>query len=233
MSGLTKALASIVKQNDDLFAIEIEETEIIFRLPPIKQALQFRKLLDLSTESTANIIHESIFRAYVLDEYLVNKAHDIPAGLPETISNLILFLSGQGKEVEEYTELLFQAYRSQANSNDMYMKRTICQVFPSYTFDSLDELNYQKLVNIFIQAETVLFERGIITKEHSFANTEEQVVKEKPFRVEDIINQDANAYNEFNTSDNPESRAKMAKIRAEAIERAKREEEKYRKNPRR
>lgn len=231
MAGLTKALSAITNKNDDLFAIEIEGLEIVFRLPSTKQAIQFKILLEMASESTANIIHETIFRNCVIDEYLANKANDIPAGIPQTISNLILFLSGQGKESQNYTELLFESYRAQRDSNDMYMKRVICQVFTSYTFDMLDEINYQKLVNIFIQAEKVLLDRGIIEKEHSFTSPEEE--KPKPFRVEDVINQDSNAYSEFDSVENPEVMANMARLRAEAIERAKAEEERFRQNARR
>ena len=226
MAGLIQALNAITNKNDDLFTVELEGLEIVFRLPSNKQAMQFRALLDMASESTANIIHETLFRNCVIDEYLANKANDIPAGIPETISNLILFLSGQGKESQEYTQLLFDSYRSQRDSNDMYMKRAICQVFSSYTFDMLDKINYQKLVNIFIQAEKVLLDRGIIEQEHSFTSPEEE--KPKPFRVEDVISQDMDAYNEFNSVEDPEKMARMARIRAEAIERAKAEEERFR-----
>ena len=230
MSGLIRALDAIVQKNDDLFAIELDGIEIIFRLPSIKSARQYAILLNLAQyNSEKSIIYETIFRNVVQDDWLVNQCGDLKAGIPETIANLIMRLSGLDDSATEYTEELFRVYRNQSSSDLIFMKRIICSAFGGYTFESLDHLNYQNLVNIFIQAENILLERGIIETEYNFVTPEE--VKEAPFKVEDIIRRDKESFIAYDSpeQEDPRKAAYMQKIREIAIQRAKDEEQKFKK----
>jgi hypothetical protein len=58
------------------------------------------------------------------------------------------------------------------------MKRVICSAFSGYTFKSLDELNYQQLVEIFANAERALLDTGIIQEPYSL-KTAEDVAREQ------------------------------------------------------
>ncbi len=228
MTGLFQALEAITKKHDDLFAVELEDVEIVFRLPSVKEGHQYSLLLDLcKTESDRSSVYESIFRNFVQDEWLTKSAGDIKAGIPETVARLIMMLSGLDEHHTEYTEYLFKAYREQLSSDISYMERVICEVFPGYTFELLESLNYQKLVSVFIQAEKVLIKNGRIEKEHDFVSQEQ--AKPKPFRVEDVIRQDRNAHKEFETPDRPDPKmaARMQKIREGVIKRAQEEERKF------
>ena len=233
MAGLVHALEAIQNGNDDVYALELEGIEIIFRLPTIKQAYQYQKLLSLASDYTeVSIIYEHMFKVAVVNDYMATKDGDLPAGIPETIAKLIFLLSGADEHCTEYTEELVNIYRKQVDNTLMYMKRIICQVFAGYTFKSLDKENYQTIVNVFIQAEKVLLERGIIETVHQFNQPEE--MKPKPFRVEDVIRQDANAHAEFDKpKEDPNTMARMNKIRQEAIKRAKEQELEFRRKTRR
>jgi hypothetical protein len=233
MAGLIHALEAIQNGNEDLYALELEGIEIVFRLPSIKQAYQYQKLLSLTADYTeVCIIYEHMFKAAVLNDYMATKDGDLPAGIPETIAKLIFMLSGADEHCTEYTEELVTVYRKQADNTLMYMKRIICQVFAGYTFKSLNEENYQTIVNLFIQAEKVLLERGIIETVHQFNQPEE--AKPKPFRVEDVIRHDANAQAEFDKpKEDANTMARVNKIRQEAIKRAKDQELAFRRKTRR
>jgi hypothetical protein len=226
MAGLAHALEAVVQRTDDLFALELEGIEIVFRLPPVRVVSQYTTLLSLATdESLRSVIYEHIFRNAVVDDTLAYSNNLLPAGVPETISKLIFFLSGVDENSEEYTELLFKTYRSQLDSPVNLMQRWICHIFNGYTFEALEELNYQKLVGIFIQAEKVAIDRGIMDSMFEF--TKPQEAKPKPFKVEDVIKQDSQAYSDFDKPDDPRVRANMRRVREEAIKRAQEEERKF------
>jgi hypothetical protein len=234
MSGLYRALEAIQRKSDDVFAVEIEGIEVVFRLPPVQAAQQYSLLLNMAqTESERLIIYETIFRDVVEDDLLASEDGDIMAGVPETISKLVLMMSGLDNSAKEYTAQLFGLYRQQSSSVLMCMKRAICTAFPGYTFESLGQLNYQNLVNVFIQAEKILLERGIIESEYDFMSSEE--TKEAPFAVEDLIKQDRDAYHdyEFVDQEDPRKLARMNKLREAARRRAEEEERVFKERYRR
>jgi hypothetical protein len=225
-TGLHQALMAVTKRTDTFFATEIGDIEVVFHLPPIKKAIQYQRLLDLAqTENLEYLIYEQIFSECSVTDLLVNDG-EIPAGIPETISNLILYLSGVDKSSIEYTEGLFEIYRNQINDTILFMKRTICNVFGGYTFEKLDELTYQQLVHNFIQAEKVLLDddnSGLATP-FQFKGPEDNNNK-----VSDRIQQDRREYETFNRPPNQEELALQRKLREQAIQNAKMREEEYRK----
>lgn len=230
MSGLHRVLEAIQKRSDDLFAFDLDGVEVVFRLPSIHQAQQYAMLLNIAeTESERYIIYDSVFRNVVQDDWMANQDPEQGAGLPETVTKLVLHLSGLDENSEQYTEQLFQLYRQQSNSVLMYMKRCICSVFPGYTFESVSQLNYQNLVNIFIQAEKELIKQGRIEVEHDFTAKAQE--KQKAFAVEDLIRHDKEAYQEYTSGDqeDPRKLAFMQKLREGARKRAELEEKEYKK----
>jgi len=197
--GFVSALESISKVNGDLFVVELSpELEILFRLPTYRQATQYRLILELSSNNIVldGLIYEHIFRTCTEEKYLAKQ--DLPAGVPETIAKTILFLSGVGEQSMEYTEELFELYRGQSDTTSQYMKRFICATFSGYTFKDLEELNYQELINIFIQAEKLSLDRRIIDKEHDFKDPNEK--KPRVPTIGEMIGQDTSDYRRFDTA---------------------------------
>jgi len=231
MSGLDRALEAISKTSDDLFAFEIDDIEIVFRLPSIKTAKQYSVLLHLCENiCDRSTIYESIFRHVICDDWLRDKSADLPAGIPETVAKMVLRLSGLDNEYRAYTEELLRTGRKNANSNILYIKRVICSAFLGYTFESLDSLNYQSLIEIFVQAEKLLIDKGIIEQEHDFS--EPKASKKAPFQVEELIKKDQASYNDYASTEreDPRKLAYMQKLREGAMKRAQEEEKKYKKN---
>lgn len=231
MSGLAYLLDSIRELEEDYYVLEIEEREIVFYLPSIRQARQFQTLVALSeTEEEKSLIYEHIFMGFVRNKTILEDP-DLQAGLVESISKMILMYSGVGTNAKQYTKEVLIAYRNNTDSVLSFVKRTICQVFSGYTISSLNDVNYPDLINIFVEAEKVLLERGIIEMPFDLMAEEEKKTKPKPFRVEDAIRMDADAQREFDTDgSSPEDRLnkqRMMKLREDAKARAEEQERRH------
>ena len=225
MTGLVNALDGIITKGNNLYAVDIQGIEIVFCLPSMKEVSQYARLLSLTTEiSLQSIIYEHIFKTYVVDEYMAHDDNDLPAGIPETISKLIFFLSGADENCYEYRDELAKIYRQQVDNDELYMKRVICQIFPGYTFESLDSLDYQSFFLVFIQAEKVMLERDIIDREHDFNKPTGQV--RRGSSIEDIIKKDSAAQKAFDKPEHerPEVMARMRELKRNAIKRAQEED---------
>lgn len=229
MSGLSVVLDAIQKHGGDFYAIEIDSLEIIFKLPGVKKACQYQNLLSLcETQSQVDLIYDHIFLSCVQNTEL---EENIPAGITESISKAILVLSGATEHYLDYSRSLQDQALKQVATRMNLMKRTIISAFPIYTFDSMDELEYPKFIELFVEAEQVLIGKGIIEGPTDLFSEEEKE-KPKPFRVEDVIRQDMTAQQNFdhegvNSPDDMERKKAIAEFREQAVKRAKEQEKQY------
>lgn len=151
--------------------------EVPFKLPSVSRSRQYSAALMLAQSSSdRGTFYEYIFRECVVDEKIAFD-NDIPAGIVQSIAELILYLSGIHEDTIKYTENLYDTFRSQTRDPLFFMYRVICSVFSGYTFESLGELDYQSLVEIFINAETMMLEAGLISEPYSFSSPEEETKK--------------------------------------------------------
>ena len=240
--SFSQALEALRKQEGDLFVTEFSDgTSVPFRLLTNKKAAQYQLILTLSTDniSLTNTIYEDIFRQCCEDKYLSTQCDSIPAGVPQAIGKLVLYLSGVTTTNESilYTRELLKAYRSQINTYKELIQRVICSVFSGYKFSDLESLNYQELIKIYVQAEKLLLEQGIIEKELEIKTPEElaEEAEKKKQKIGDMIQQDLKDYNRFERDTGPAPNLKdlqMEKIKAQekvkekkqSVQRAKAEE---------
>lgn len=193
-------LNSITKvNNQDLFVIELDDgTSIHFVLPSFKQAQQIYRVI-LAAQGDASLqnnIFEYIFKEYVQNCSTVLNDEGLPAGIVPSVAEAILFLSGVG-QADDYTEELLALYRNNSNIMISFMKRQICFAFSAYKMRDLDRLNYQELIELFVQAERLLIERNIIKEEFAFSKPEE----EQPVKsIGEIISNDIKEYSKFEQS---------------------------------
>jgi len=199
--ALIDVLDTVSKTGNDLFVIDLEGTEIIFRLPSYKKASQYAQLLGIIGDNYTLqcIVYEHIFEEFALPEMITLHGDDIHAGIPETIAKLILYLSSSDLSFQEYTEQLLETYRANTDNIISVMQRCICQSFGGYKMSDLDELDFQQLTKVYVAAEKVMLENGTITIEEILRFKEPEVVK--PFKIESVIQQDAAAYKKFDTTD--------------------------------
>lgn len=161
--------------NGHLFITSIPDWgEIPFKLPSVSRSRQYSAALVLAESNIdKNTFYEYIFRECVVDEKLAFD-ENMPAGIVQSIAELILYLSGIHEDMVQYTENLHSTFRSQIKDPIWFMKRVICSVFSGYTFESLGELDYQDLNEIFINAEAMMLEAGLISEPYTFRNPEEE-----------------------------------------------------------
>ena len=165
------------KGSGHLFIVQLPEWgDVPFKLPSIERAQQYSAALSLvKYESDKIALYEYIFRECVADQDLAYSMMDIPAGVVESTAGVILFLSSITSHGIEYTEELFNTFRSNAENDPvMIMKRTVCSVFSGYTFKELDKLDYQELVEVFINAEYMMMEMGLLDQPFSFVDSKQQ-----------------------------------------------------------
>ena len=219
--GLVTALEAVRQFDKDIYIVTLpDNTEVIFKLPTFKQASQYAQILNVAigNGSLETVVYNHIFEECVIDKYLAVHDENLKAGVPETITKVILYLSGVDEHFKEYTEDLFELFRSRTNSILSIMKRNICQVFSGYKMSDFDTMSYQEMVYVYVEAEKVLLEQGIIKEGLKFAEPEEQ----KPFSIESAITQDTKEYEQFDTpeggsrmqlTDDPAYKAKMEEFR--------------------
>lgn len=149
--------------------------DVPFKLPSVRRLQHYSASLALAQDIfSAHMIWEQIFRECVVDEDLAFHREDIPAGVIESIGRLILFLSGADENAVEYTQGLYEVYRPQTMIPLTFMKRTICSAFGAYTFEALDNLDYQTVCELFIQAERLMLDGGILEEEYQLLGPGQQ-----------------------------------------------------------
>lgn len=149
--------------------------DVPFKLPNIRRSQQFSAALVLAQDPFSLImVWEQIFRECVVDEDLAFHRDEIPAGVVESLSKLIIFLSGLDENTVEYTRGLYNTYRSQAMVPLAFMRRIICSVFGGYTYKDLEELDYQEICEIFVQAERLMIDDGVLQQEYELLGPGEQ-----------------------------------------------------------
>ena len=219
--GLITALEAVRKLEKDIYIVTFpDDTEVIFKLPSYKQASQYAQLLKIAENniSLETIVYNHIFEACVVDDYLAVHDQNLKAGIPETTSKVILYLSGADDHFKEYTQDLLELFRSRTQSIISLMRRNICQVFSGYKMSDLDNMTFQDLIQVYVEAETVLLEQGIIEEGLKFAEPKE----EKPFSIESAITQDAKEFQRYDApdggshsklTDDPAYKARMEEFR--------------------
>ena len=180
--SVDRLLESVSKKADDIFVVSFSpELEVIFRLPSHRQAYQYAEILTMLEDGDPIkvLTYDFIFSTYVEDNWLVNHEENLPAGVPETITKVILYLSGVDEEHVEYTLNMLDQQRVTVERDMLsHMKRTICIAFQGYTFETIEKMNYQKIVYIFAQAEQSLIERGIIEDRYTYQTQEDESDKQ-------------------------------------------------------
>jgi len=231
--SLSPVLEAVRRKNEHLYVVNLGELEVPFRLLPIKKAQQYAYMLaTISDEALRVLIFEFLYNEVVEDAWL-KESSDIPAGIPETISNLVLFMSGIGnnEENDAYIHMLIQSERAGRLKIITFMERTICATFSGYTFEMLENLSFPELIKVFIQAESALLEVGRIAEEYDIMGEREGKSTQKTLQQQ--IKEDMSAYKEFNAEEQRDEKrieadTRMQKMRQQAMERAEREEQQYR-----
>lgn len=230
--SLAIALQAVSRKTGDIYVATISDSlEIVFRLPSLKRVKQYVKLLDFAEDVNPSLkasIYEHLFQEIIEDKWLGTEATDIPAGIAQSLAETAIYLSGISNDSVEYLNGLMKACRNNTETVEELMKRIIASTFNAYTFENIEELDYPRIVYLYIQAEKILLDRGIIKQEMNITTEEDR--KEAAIKsLHQQIKMDSAAYNTFNASQPNKVDPRYEEARKQIIEQAKKEDRKHRK----
>jgi hypothetical protein len=164
------------KNDGHLFVVKFPDWgEVCFKLPNLVRSRQYGIALSLAnTPEDLHNFRECVFRECVVQEEITFDQR-IPAGIVVSVVDLIVHLAGLDPDVRHYTENLFHNFREQVDQPVNFMKRIICSVFSAYSFESLDQLDYQSLIEVFINAERMMLEANLIHEPYGFLSPEDEM----------------------------------------------------------
>jgi len=152
------------------YGIGKEHTEYFTRIPwgEYKRIRFAERFNSISTyELKLKIFRDYTVRTIPRTEYEIEL---LPAGIVDTISNLIMYVSDSGMlpdaqgnvNIPGFTNRL-NLYRKIASTNVEYQMYTIiCLVFKGYTFEMLDRLPFDRIASLFANAEKHLVDTGVL-----------------------------------------------------------------------
>jgi len=148
---------------DGLYGLNLIEDDIIipFRLLSLVEFNNCKTSLVLGA-IPAQDIYDYVYRTCVLNKAYVEQPDDLRAGVPTTLAQLILYMSGPNDM--RLVQDLLTVERHVAQTFESQMRTTICRAFNGYTMDKLDDLSFPQLVKLFAEAEASLLNAGLIEK---------------------------------------------------------------------
>lgn len=173
-------------KNQTIYYISIEimgvEYKYFFRKIPyeefkrIKHALEYKSLPEYELEML-------IYRHYVISENEpdIEEILNLPAGIPTTLSTLILSISDTSTFPDEdgnldlnilSNRIDYQRHNVRSEA-EIQMMSIICTAFKGYTFESLSQLSFDKILQLFAASENMMLQFGILKDYISFTNNQE------------------------------------------------------------
>ena len=147
-----------IQYQEGTLAVRFEDgTYIPFRLLTYGEYRALKSLLATETFGEEKILQE-VYTRCVLDSYYKEKPKELRAGIPSTVSKLIIQISAPGDHEELVSS--FEVYRGRLQDIEEQMKMIICATFPGYTMDKLDSCTFDMLVRLFAGAEWLMTWKG-------------------------------------------------------------------------
>lgn len=152
-------LAELKKKHPVVMGVEINGLLILFR--PLSRR-EFDTYLTISSSGLVPTgkIEDKIFREVVLDEGLIDRMYQLPAGIVPSVVGVVMRFSGRPLNTEENIDAvnadLYAAREAvQANIWDQYTA-IICAAFPSYTPDQIEDKSLPEFYRLLMMAEIIL-----------------------------------------------------------------------------
>ena len=133
--------------------------EIVYRLLTWQEYLSYTSAIDSGGTSSADI-EEDIFKKCVIDDTYTECMEHLLAGDVLTVVNLILTQSGP-QDVGEIDEKLNEKREAVHSLNNQIIS-LICQAFPGYTPDTIEEMDWETIIERLALAESILISQNIL-----------------------------------------------------------------------
>lgn len=163
-------------KNETVYYIEIPTIlgsySFLFKKIPYGEFKRIRHAINYMSIDEVSL-QDQIIREYLLEpNYELDQIEELPAGIPEVLSNLIILLSdpkispdNEGKlDLDLFNNKLQIGRIMSRSSLELQIMTTICAVFKGYTFESLEKLTFDKINQLFACAEKHLLDIGALDK---------------------------------------------------------------------
>lgn len=195
-------LLSHIREKIPLYVVEIPLLDQVFveyftRIPwgeyrRIRHSLQYKSIPNEELEM-------QIFKEYIVprDKYLLSEIEMLPAGVISVVAECIMTLSDSGTfpneegdiDVDGLTLRLNGQRYNVATNVELQIFTTICAVFHGYNFETLSDLPWDKILQLFACAERHLLNIGAIGEGMTFdrIGTEEENLETPEVKVEEKV----------------------------------------------
>jgi hypothetical protein len=168
---------SLIKKHRRLFKVQFPDIEILFKLPTWKEYKQYISILENDFIPKAEL-YDLIFEEVVLSKYIVSKVLELPAGIVDSLVNLVLHLAGNPLKSDKdlnrlEAELGYIRLLTRKNIYDQLIL-LILWAFPGYKLEDIDEMDWNEIMRLSMMAEYLLLSRGSLKEPISLRADEEQ-----------------------------------------------------------
>lgn len=152
-------IADLKKKHQVILGVEINGICILFR-PLTRREWETYSSLFASGAILPGKIEDKIFREIALDEGIVDRMYQLPAGIVPSIVSVDMLFSGRflrtDEDISRVNNDLLNARDSVAlNIFDQYTA-LICKAFPAYTPDDIDNKSLPEFYRLLMLTEIVL-----------------------------------------------------------------------------
>lgn len=147
-------LLNTLLTHDDLYLTEFPQGRFLWRLLSLKEYYRFNVLRSTNMFHPYFLYWKVFQKCYQGDPEFLNQ--NLPLGIPLSIGECIMFLSGdcESQTVKEELSLMREVY--QAQSINEVFKRVIVLAFPTTSIEELDNYNRKALIRKFVEAEAMM-----------------------------------------------------------------------------
>lgn len=173
------------------YDLEDGEIYVIFKLIPWKE---FKRVFHAKETDVIpeNELWNLIFKLYtVIGEALTEEdILELPAGVVITTAKVIFQMSNSfgmpsrenGIELDKFINKLNYARMMSKVSIEKQLFALICSVYKGYTFSSLEEMDFNEILELFVAAENHLLNIGVLQQHLSFSpvGSNGETIQEQP-----------------------------------------------------
>jgi len=161
-------ILDLLREHKSLYMYDSPEGRILFSLLPMDEYNLIRKV---SSEfpSLVGDLEEGIWEQCVIEQSFGADFGDINAGVITTIAQLVMRLSCPQDIMSVEADLTTERMKLEDITKQLMLK--VCEAFPSYTPDTVGDLEWGELIERVAQAEKIL------GKEVEFSATGQQTIE--------------------------------------------------------
>jgi len=152
-------ILQLAQNKERVFRITFPNGEVVlFKLLCWQDFKAFQNALDKQI-IPRDVVVDRLLRRCILDLSVLETFDTKPAGIPYTIAELVMALSGPSPNPDLFNEVL-EVARKQATTVENQIVVLICKAFPAYKPEDLMAMKWSEVVIRLAQAEQILISRN-------------------------------------------------------------------------